>query len=90
MSPFVIGKWDARTNEVNLDQKKIQALNNRRSTEMKHCKGCPVQLYCGGYCLGEIVNETGSLYGQNKIKCEAIIKLFEKMGPCDTYDYLHP
>lgn len=90
MSPFVIGKWDARTNDFILDQQKIQALNNRRSTDMRHCKGCPVQLYCGGYCLGETVNETGNLYGQNKIKCEAIKKLFEKMGPCDTYDYLHP
>ena len=90
MNPFVIGKWDSQTNEFSFNLKKIQALNSRRSTEMKHCKGCPVQLHCGGYCLGETLNETGNLYGQNKRKCEAIIKLFEKLGTCDSYDYLHP
>ena len=57
---------------------------------MKHCINCPAKLHCGGYCLGEIVNETGSLYGQNIVKCNAVRKLYNELGLCDTYQYLHP
>lgn len=90
MSPFVVGKWDPNKKVFVFDKKKITDLNERRSTNMEHCKLCPAKLHCGGFCLGEIVNETGSLYGQNPIKCNAVRKLFKEMGPCDTYDYLHP
>lgn len=90
MSPFIVGKWNAHTNLFDFDSEKIQALNNRRSTEMEHCRDCPAKLHCGGYCLGETVNETGNLYGQNKTKCAAIVKLFKALGVCDTYEYLHP
>ena len=57
---------------------------------MKHCQNCPAQMHCGGYCLGEIVNETGSLYGQNKIKCNAVQRLYKELGQSGTYKYFHP
>lgn len=90
MNPFVVGKWNANTNTFDLFEDKIKMLNNRRSTNMQHCKGCPVQLHCGGYCLGEIVNETGRLDGCNPLKCAAIRKLFKELGSCKPYRYLHP
>lgn len=90
MSPFIVGKWDFEKKIFILNDKKIEELNNRRSTNMKHCMNCPAKMHCGGYCLGEIVNETGTLYGQNSIKCRAIRKLFSELGPCTPYDYLHP
>ena len=61
----------------NLYENKIKNLNNRRSTEIEHCKRCPAKLHCGGYCLGETVNETGKLDGQNSIKCAAVRKLYK-------------
>ncbi len=90
MSPFIVGRWNADENMFQWYEKKIIELNNRRSTEMKHCKSCIAKLHCGGYCLGETVNETGKLDGQNTKKCEAIRYLFEKLGPCSPYLFLHP
>lgn len=90
MNSFIVGRWDAVKHDFVFDEKKIAALNERKCTNMKHCKKCPVQMQCGGYCLGEIVNETGNLFGQNKIKCKAIQYLFQRMGGCEPYRYLHP
>lgn len=90
MSPFIVGKWDADTHEFWVDLEKVKVLENRKSTEMAHCKNCPVKLHCGGCCLGETVNEFGRLDGQNIVKCRAIRKLYEKLGVCEPYKYLHP
>jgi hypothetical protein len=46
---------------------------------------------CAGYCLGEVVNETGSLFGQKPSTCEAIRLLateIELNQGC--YSHLHP
>lgn len=57
---------------------------------MAHCQKCPAQLHCGGYCLGETVNESGKLDSQNILKCNAVKILFNKMGVCQPYLFLHP
>ena len=90
MSPFIVGKWNSLTKTFDFDYTKIHALNMRKSTEMTHCQSCQAQLYCGGYCLGETVNESGKLDGQNPIKCNAIRRLLNEIETCDTYKYLHP
>lgn len=90
MDVFVVGKWDERKSQFIFDYEKIQKLNNRKSTVMAHCQKCPAALHCGGCCLGETVNESGRLDGQNPVKCKAIRKLLKKMGTFPPYDYLHP
>lgn len=90
MDLFIVGKWNPETNSFDLYNEKIKALNERKSTNMEHCKGCPAQLHCGGYCLGETVNEFGKLNGQNTMKCNAVRKLLSKLGTCKPYPYLHP
>ncbi|MBR3768689.1 MAG: radical SAM protein [Clostridia bacterium] len=90
MKPFVVGKWNSMNKSFDLYSDKIITLNNRRSTVMQHCEHCSAKMNCGGYCLGETVNETGSLYGNNKAKCDAIIRLYKEIGKCEPYDYLHP
>lgn len=90
MNLFIVGKWDERTGTFDFNNERIRALNERRSTNIEHCKNCPAKMHCGGYCLGEIVNETGKLDGQNPIKCVAVRELLKKLGTCDAYDYLHP
>lgn len=90
MDPFVIGQYDEDTGCFNIDEEKTRALEERKASNLVHCQDCPVKLHCGGYCLGETVNETGHLNGQNKMKCEAIKKLFELIGSCEPYKYLHP
>lgn len=90
MRPFIVGKWNSDTHEFWIDLEKVKVLEERKSTEMVHCKNCPVKLHCGGCCLGETVNEFGRLDGQNVTKCRAIRKLYEKLGVCEPYKYLHP
>ena len=90
MDLFIVGKWNENTKEFDLNFEKIKALNERKSTLMEHCKKCPTKLHCGGYCLGETVNESGRLDGQNKIKCAAVRRLYKELGPCKPYPYLHP
>jgi radical SAM protein with 4Fe4S-binding SPASM domain len=90
MSPFVVGKWNSNTHSFEINFDKVQALENRKSTEMAHCKNCPAQLHCGGCCLGETVNEFGRLDGQNVTKCMAIRTLYRKLGESEPYKYLHP
>ena len=90
MNLFIIGKWNPNIKQFEFDEEKIKNLNNRKSTNMKHCMNCVAKLNCGGCCLGETVNETGRLDGQNYIKCNAIRRLFKELGECDHYKYLHP
>lgn len=90
MSPFIVGRWEQSRREFVLDYEKINVLNERKSVNMKHCKVCPAQMHCGGYCLGETVNETGRLDGQNPIKCAAVRYLFSQLGETEPYPFLHP
>lgn len=90
MDCFIYGKWIEEKDRFIFDNSKIDGLRNRNIDNMEHCKTCEVRYYCGGYCLGEVVNETGELRGQKKIACKAIRKIFRDIGPCETFDYLHP
>ncbi len=90
MEPFIVGEWDEKSKTFNFDMNKIKALNERKSTNMEHCKNCPAMLHCGGTCLGESVNETGRLDGYNPQKCDAIRRLYSELGSCEPYPYLHP
>lgn len=90
MDLFIVGKWDNETKKFVLEEEKIRALEKRKSISIAHCQNCVAQLHCGGYCLGEIVNETGRLDGQNIVKCKAIRRLYNELGICKPYPYLHP
>lgn len=91
MDCFVYGKWNEEKEEFEFDQNKIHLLRNRNTNNMNACKICEVSNYCGGYCLGEVANETGS-YMKNKAGvCKAIKQLFKELGPTKLpYPYFHP
>lgn len=90
MDCFVYGQWNSDTQSFEFDGKKIKALQNRSIENIEHCKDCVTSGYCGGYCLGEVVNETGSLYGQKDGACKAIQRLFNEIGVQNEYPFLHP
>lgn len=90
MNLFIVGKWNSTEKQFEFYEDKIQKLNERKSTNINHCKSCRAKLHCGGCCLGETVNEFGKLDGQNKNKCAAVRKLFSTLGECAPYPYLHP
>lgn len=91
MDCFVYGKWDDKKHKFVFDQEKIKMLRLRNIDNMEHCRNCSVREHCGGYCLGEIQNETGTLFGQKPHTCKAIKKIAEKIGfSAELYPYLHP
>lgn len=91
MNCFVYGKWNEQTQSFDIDYAKVKKLQERTTDNMKHCTNCDVKEHCGGYCLGEIQNETGSLTGQKPNTCRAIKKIAKAIGFSDErYDYLHP
>lgn len=91
MDCFVYGQWNEKAQAFEFDDEKIRQLQKRSTTNMSHCTDCPAKDYCGGYCLGEVVNETGSLHGQKAVACKAILRLLDEIGvPNGAYDYLHP
>jgi len=90
MDKLIYGKWNSKTKTFDIDEKKVIALQNRSSDKIEHCTDCEAKYHCGGYCLGEIVNETGELDGQKPIQCIAIKRLLKEIGTCKPYKYLHP
>jgi len=90
MDCFVYGKWNEEAQSFDFDEGKIKQLKNRSADNMEHCRACSVKEHCGGYCLGEVQNETGRLDGQKHYACKAIRNLYKKLGACETYDYMHP
>jgi radical SAM protein with 4Fe4S-binding SPASM domain len=91
MDCFVYGKWDSAARAFEFDEDKIHNLKNRCIENMPHCRNCEARYQCGGYCLGEVVNETGNMYGQKPAACKAIRRLFAAFNPpVEEYDYLHP
>ena len=91
MDCFIYGKWDNNRRQFVLFHEKIDALRNRNSDVIPHCNHCEAHLHCGGYCLGEVVNETGSLVGQKPVTCNAVRRLFREIGAfSEPFEYLHP
>jgi len=91
MDCFVYGKWNEQAQSFNFDEEKIKILQNRSICNMEHCKLCNVKEFCGGYCLGEVMNETGNMYGQKIVACKAIRRLYNEIGVYDKpFLYLHP
>lgn len=90
MDCFIYGKWDEDTKSFKIDEEKVRLLQKRTTANMSHCSKCIAKEHCGGYCLGEVMNETGSLFGQKTTVCNAIRLLYKKIGPIDKLSLLHP
>lgn len=91
MDCFVYGKWVDNNQGFLIDNKKVQALQKRTTENMDHCRDCEVREHCGGYCLGEVQNETGRLTWQKPKVCKAIKRLAKSTSFTEkSYPYLHP
>jgi uncharacterized protein len=91
MDCFVYGKWNELTQSFEFDEEKISALQNRTTENMLHCQHCLAREQCGGYCLGEVMNETGNMYGQKLVACKAIKRLLREIGVMNyNFPFTHP
>ena len=91
MYPFIYGRWNKENHKIEFDYDKIKLLQSRKVENMPACQGCIAQKHCAGWCLGEILNETGTLFGQKPGLCEGIRYLYENRNELNlNYTYLHP
>ncbi len=91
MDCFVYGKWNDNEKKFIFNNEKIQKLRERSTDNMENCCKCEVASHCGGYCLGEVANETGSYMKNKSSVCHAIRRLFKELGPAEfSYPFLHP
>lgn len=89
MEPLVYGKWDEENKVIQFYEERIKLLRSRKASNMPACRTCEVSEKCAGYCLGETLNETGSLFGCNHKVCQAVRQIYREIGPI-TYEYFHP
>jgi radical SAM domain protein len=91
MSPLIYGEWDEKNRVINYHNDRIDVIRSRTTENMQHCEMCSAKEHCGGYCLGEVLNETGSLFGMKKGVCQAIRYLNDNI-PTEMrkYKYTHP
>lgn len=91
MQDFIYGKWDKENNKLIFYENRIKQLQSRSVKNMIGCNDCPAMLHCGGYCLGEVANETGNMFGNKRYTCKSIIQLARKIDKnFGRYKFLHP
>jgi len=91
MSALIYGEFDKAKNKIIYHNDKINIIKSRKGSNMTACSKCEVLKNCAGGCLGEALNETGSMFGIKPEACKAIKYLAKRM-PLNTgiYPYLHP
>jgi uncharacterized protein len=91
MQPLIYGHWDPKTNKIIYDNEKIRFIKSRNLKNLPKCNDCHSKHHCGGYCLGEVLNEKGSMFEQKETVCDAIRFLDKNMTESQKkYTYLHP
>lgn len=91
LNSLLFGKWDNCKKRIEYDRDKMELLRERNVKNMAHCQNCEAKNSCGGYCLGEVTNETGTMYGAIPQKCRVVKKLYREMNVRQRkYRYTHP
>jgi len=91
MRELVYGKYVPAEDRIEYDQQAIERIQSRKAKNMPYCRNCEALYNCAGACLGEAVNETGSMFGIKPKVCE-VIRFLAKQMPLNKglYPYLHP
>lgn len=91
LKELIYGVYDPINDIIIYDQQKIARIRERSAQNLIECQGCEVLYNCAGGCLGESLNETGSLFRVKRNYCDAIRFLARHM-PLNSglYPYLHP
>ena len=91
MKELIYGVYDKNLDTIFYDTKAIERIRSRKAENIPECRNCEVRNYCAGACLGEALNETGSIYGVKTESCDAIRYLWEKLGKKPIKNrFLHP
>jgi radical SAM protein with 4Fe4S-binding SPASM domain len=81
MEPMIYAKYDIENDKIIYDTEKLQTLRSRTLQNMSaQCRDCVASKHCAGYCLGETLNETGSLFKVKTSVCIPIRYLYGEIG----------
>jgi radical SAM protein with 4Fe4S-binding SPASM domain len=96
MDPMIYGKYDKSTDTIQYYDDKIKDLQKRVLWEMPaDCQICVARNHCAGFCPGETLNETKSLFMIKDCVCKPIRYLYSRIGNDysgyeNDYKYRHP
>ena len=81
MEAFIYGRYDKERDVIIYDERKIEILRSRVLWNMpSDCRICVARMHCAGYCPGEVLNETGSLFSIKRESCKPIRYLYMEIG----------
>lgn len=72
LQELLYGKYDEKNNKIIYDNDKIKKIQARTVDNLKQCKDCEIKYYCAGGCIGEAINENGTIFSIKEKNCEAI------------------
>jgi len=85
MDAMIYAKYDAENDKIIYDENKLKILKSRILHNMpSECRECAAGEYCAGFCLGETLNENGSLFRVKTRVCRALRYIYGEIG------YLYP
>lgn len=89
LSELIYGKYLEAEDKIEYYPEKIEHIRNRTVDNLEACKECEIKYYCAGGCVGEAINENGTIYSIKEKNCDAI-KFLSKELLKETIPVLHP
>ena len=89
LSELLYGKYDESKDIIIYNEEKIKNIKARTVDNLKECTDCSIKYYCAGGCIGEAINENGTIYSIKSKNCEAIRYLAEELL-LEKIPALHP
>lgn len=86
---LIYGKYIESENKIEYYPEKIENIKKRTVDNLKECNECKIKYKCAGGCIGEAINEKGTIFSIKEKNCEAIRYLAENLLP-EKIPVLHP
>ena len=81
MASMIYARYDAETDKIIYSEEKLKTLRSRTLANMPtECQSCVAAEHCAGYCLGETLNENGSLFKVKTRVCRALRYIYGEIG----------
>lgn len=89
LNELLYGKYDEEKDIIIYNEEKIRNIKARVVDNLKECKDCSIKYYCAGGCIGEAVNENGTIHSIKNKNCDAIKYLANELL-LQNIPVLHP
>jgi len=89
LQQLIYGRYIPQEDRIIYDEEKVFRVRSRCTENLENgpCQGCKFVYHCAGGCVGQVVNETGSIFGVHPRNCYITRYLAERMA---LNENLHP